>query len=59
MVACEVTKKLKLRHGRRSCYNTGCRHPKCVQANRDYQAQYLRDRIAAGITDRTGRVIRD
>ena len=53
------SKKLKLRHGRRSCYNTGCRHPKCVQANRDYQAQYLRDRIAAGITDRTGRVIRD
>lgn len=32
----------KIEHGTRSCYNTGCRQGECVQANRDYQRDWMR-----------------
>jgi hypothetical protein len=34
--------------GTRSCYNRGCDHPECAQANRDYAREYKRDRGGAG-----------
>ncbi len=28
--------------GTRACYHTGCDHPECSKANRDYQREYMK-----------------
>lgn len=45
----------KARHGTRSKYVQGCRCDSCARANRNYQREYIRARIAAGITDPHGK----
>lgn len=35
---------VRTEHGSRRCYINGCRNPECVQANRDYQREYMRMR---------------
>lgn len=48
-----------MKHGTRWGYIKGCDCEACVQANRDYQRDYLRKRRRQGLVDNHGRRIRD
>ena len=52
-----MTKKFK--HNRTAYTHRKCRCDVCVQANRDYQREYLHRRIAARIVDRHGKRVVD
>lgn len=45
-------------HGTRSCYNTGCRRPECVQANRDYQREWARVNVGGHLWDQPRKYVR-
>ena len=44
-----------VRHGR-GAYVAGCRCTKCCEANRIYQRDYLRNRVALGLVNHQGKV---